>query len=105
MIFIQLSKYHATFKILFNFVKYIMQLSKYGATFRNISYSSGRMYIFGGTCIMTSEQPWDDLSWQPIEDIVCTMEPPQLINQRSQFQFTQSDLNNIKTMFKKVYFK
>ena len=47
----------------------------------------------------------DDLSWQPTEDIVCTMEPPQLINQRSQFQFTQSDLNNIKTMFKKVYFK
>ena len=47
----------------------------------------------------------DDLSWQPIEDIVCTMEPPQLINQRSQFQFAQSDLNNIKTMFKKVYFK
>ena len=47
MITIQLSKYHATFKILFNFVKYIMQLSKYGATFRNISYSSGRMYIFG----------------------------------------------------------
>ena len=46
MIFIQLSKYHATLKILFNFVKYIMQLSKYGATFRNISYSSGRMYIF-----------------------------------------------------------
>ena len=46
MIFIQLSKYHATFKILFNFVKYIMQLSKYGATSRNISYSSGRMYIF-----------------------------------------------------------
>ena len=43
--------------------------------------------------------------WQPIEDIMCTIEPPQLINQRSQFQFTQSDLNNIKTMFKKVYFK
>ena len=29
----------------------------------------------------------------------------QLINQPSQFQFTQSELNNIKTMFKKVYFK
>ena len=47
MIFIQLSKYHAIFKILFNFVKYIMQLSKYGETFRNISYNSGRVYIFG----------------------------------------------------------
>ena len=39
-------KYHATFKILFNFVKYTVQLSKYGATFRNISYNSARMYIF-----------------------------------------------------------
>ena len=28
MIFIQLTKYHATFKISFNFVKYIMELSK-----------------------------------------------------------------------------
>ena len=28
MIFIQLTKYHATFKISFNFFKYIMQLSK-----------------------------------------------------------------------------
>ena len=47
MILIQLSKYHATFKMSFNFVKYIVQLSKYGTTFRNISYNSGRMYIFG----------------------------------------------------------
>ena len=47
MIFIQLSKYHATFKISFNLVKYIVQLSKYGTTFINISYSSGRVYIFG----------------------------------------------------------
>ena len=46
VIFIQLSKYQATFKISFNFVKNIAQLSKYGTTFRNISHSSGRMYIF-----------------------------------------------------------
>ena len=46
MILIQLTKYHATFKILFNFVKYMVQLSKYSATLRNISYNSGRMYIF-----------------------------------------------------------
>ena len=46
MILIQLTKYHATFKILFNSIKYIVQLLKYGATFRNISYNSGRMYIF-----------------------------------------------------------
>ena len=46
MIIIQLSKYHATFKISFNLVKYIVQLSKYGTTFINISYSSGRVYIF-----------------------------------------------------------
>ena len=46
MILIQLTKYHATFKIVFNFVKYIMQLPKYGATFRNISCNSGRVYIF-----------------------------------------------------------
>ena len=32
MILIQLTKYPATFKISFNFVKYIMQLSKYHAT-------------------------------------------------------------------------
>ena len=47
VIFIQLSKYQATFKISFNFVKDIAQLSKYGTTFRNISHSSGRVYIFG----------------------------------------------------------
>ena len=46
VIFIQLSKYQATFKISFNFVKNIAQLSKYGTTFRNISHSSGRVYIF-----------------------------------------------------------
>ena len=46
VIFIQLSKYQATFKISFNFVKNMAQLSKYGTTFRNISHSSGRMYIF-----------------------------------------------------------
>ena len=46
VIFIQLSKYQSTFKISFNFVKNIAQLSKYGTTFRNISHSSGRVYIF-----------------------------------------------------------
>ena len=46
VIFIQLSKYQSTFKISVNFVKNIAQLSKYGTTFRNISHSSGRVYIF-----------------------------------------------------------
>ena len=47
MISIQITKYHATFKILFNLVKYMVKFFKYGATFRNISCISGRMYIFG----------------------------------------------------------
>ena len=37
---IQLAKYHATFKISFNLVKYTVQLLKYGAKFRTISCNS-----------------------------------------------------------------
>ena len=64
MIFIQLAKYHATFKISFNFLKYIMQLSKYRSTFLNISCNSqNNMQLrkgvyFLGTCIMNSEKLW-----------------------------------------------
>ena len=51
MIFIKFAKYHATLKISFNLVKYIMNLSKYGATFRNISCNL-EACIFP-TCLMS----------------------------------------------------
>ena len=51
MIFIKFAKYHATLKISFNLVNYIMNLLKYGATFRSISCNLEACTFH--TCIMS----------------------------------------------------
>ena len=65
MILIQLTKYHATFKISFNFVKYIMQLSKYHATQEGCIFF-GNMYnelrkvmgVVTRACTFSGEGRW-----------------------------------------------
>ena len=47
----------------------------------------------------------EDLSWQPLDDVLCVVQPPELVNQRAQFQFAAKDMDDIKMMFKSLYFK
>ena len=47
----------------------------------------------------------EDLSWQPLDDVLCVVQPPELVNQRAQFQFAAKDMDDNKMMFKSLYFK
>ena len=42
-----------------------------------------------------------DTSLQPTDDIVCTVQSPELTNECSQFRFSETDLTNIQKMFPK----
>ena len=48
-----------------------------------------------------------DTSYQPVQDIVATVQPPVLENCRGQFRFHQDDIDKIKDLHPRaaIYFK
>ena len=42
-----------------------------------------------------------DLPYQPVEDIISLLSPPNLVNKREQFRFSKSDIQSVKSYFGK----
>ena len=42
-----------------------------------------------------------DLGYQPVEDIISVLSPPNLVNEREQFRFNKSDIQCVKSYFEK----
>ena len=37
-----------------------------------------------------------DLAYQPVEDIISVLSPPNLVNERKQFRFSESDIQSVQ---------